>query len=96
MLINAWIAVTVLATIIAYFTITGRIDTIIGGFASLIMGSLSAYGALSLSAVEGGTEKLVASPELTIVGLGIVIIGVVYLFDAVVGSLDLGRLRGSR
>jgi len=96
MLVNAWITVTVLAAIIAFLTVTGTLDTMIGAFGSLIMGSLSAYGALSLSAVEGGTEKLVASPELAIVGLAIVVVGVVYLFDGAVQSLDLGRLRGSR
>jgi len=82
--------------ITVFFTITRRIDGIIGGFASFGLGALSAYGALSLTAVEGGTEKAVASPELAIIGLGIIVIGVVYLFDDVVGSLDLGRLRGSR
>jgi hypothetical protein len=96
MLVNAWITVTVLAAIIAFLTVTGTLETIIGGFGSIIMGSLSAYGSLSLSAVEGGTEKLVSSPELTIIGLAIVVIGVVYLFDGAVQSLDLGRVRGSR
>lgn len=96
MLINAWITVTVLAAIIAFFTVTGTLDRIIGALGSVIMGSLSAYGALSLSAVEGGTEKLVSAPELAIVGLAIVVVGVVYLFDGAVQSLDLGRLRGSR
>jgi len=96
MLIQAWIAVTVIGVITVYFTITRRIDGIIGGFASLGLGALSAYGALSLSAIEGGNEKLVSSPELAIIGLGIIVIGAVYLFDDVVGSLDLGRLRGSR
>jgi hypothetical protein len=96
MLVNAWITVTVLAVITVFFTITRRIDGVIGGFASFGLGALSAYGALSLSAVEGGSEKLVSSPELAIIGLAIIVIGVVYLFDDVVSSLDLGRLRGSR
>jgi hypothetical protein len=38
----------------------------------------------------------VATPELSIVGLAIIIVGVVYLFDGVIGSLDLGSIRGSR
>jgi len=96
MLINAWITVTVLGVIIAFLTVTGTLDTIIGALGSVIMGSLSAYGAMSLSAIEGGSEKLVSSPELAIVGLAIVVVGVVYLFDGAVQSLDLGRLRGSR
>jgi len=96
MLINAWITVTVIAAIVAFLTVTGTLDTIIGAFGSVIMGSLSAYGAMSLSAVEGGSEKLVSSPELAIVGLAIVVVGVVYLFEGAVQTLDLGRLRGSR
>lgn len=96
MLLNAWIAVTVIAVITVFFTITRRIDGIIGGFASFGLGALSAYGALSLTTIESGTEQSAAAPELAIIGLAIIVIGVVYLFDDVVGSLDLGRLRGSR
>jgi len=46
MLVNAWIMVTVLAAIIAFLTVTGTLETMIGAFGSVIMGSLSAYGSL--------------------------------------------------
>jgi len=96
MLLEAWITITVLGVVVAFMTVTDAIDVIIGGVASLILGSLCAYGALGLEEVGGGQVRAVATPELSIVGLAIIIVGVVYLFDGVIGSLDLGTLRGSR
>jgi len=96
MLLEAWITVTILGVLIAFLTVRGAIDVIIGGFGSLILGSLCAYGALGLEEVGGGQVRAVSTPELSIVGLAIIVIGVVYLFDGVVGTLDLGNLRGSR
>jgi multisubunit Na+/H+ antiporter MnhG subunit len=80
----------------AYIIARTPFNDVIGGFVCLILGSLSAYGALGLEQMGGGQVRSVAAPELAVVGLGIIVIGVVFLFDGVVGELDLGGIRGSR
>jgi hypothetical protein len=96
MLLPAWITVTVLGAVMAYVIARTPFNDVIGGFVCLILGSLSAYGALGLEQMGGGQVRAVAAPELAVVGLGIIVIGVVFLFDGVVGELDLGGIRGSR
>jgi hypothetical protein len=96
MLLLVFLLVTILAALAGYLMLTDRMPEVVGPLICIGLGSLQAYGALSLEFEGGGSIKSNPEPALAFVGLVVLVLAFVVLFEESVGTLNLGGLGGSR
>jgi hypothetical protein len=96
MLVLVFLLVTLLAAIGAYLMLTDRMPDVVGPLLCIGLGSLQAYGALALEFTNGSQVNSSPEPALAFVGLAILVLSLVVLFDDAIGTLSLGTMRGSR
>jgi len=60
------------------------------------LGSLQAYGALALEFTNGSQVNSSPEPALAFVGLTVLVLSLVVLFEESISTLNLGGLGGSR
>jgi len=96
MLVLVFLLVTLLAAIGAYLMLTDRMPEVVGPLVCIGLGSLQSYGALSLEFTNGSQINSSPEPALAFVGLTVLVLSLVVLFDESIGTLNLGGLGGSR
>jgi hypothetical protein len=97
MLAIVWVALAVLGGVQMVGVLTGKTPDVVTEFIGIILGLLLAFGALNFEvAAGGGTIVTQTKPELSLVGLTILVTNSILLFTSSVESLAPTNIFGSR